>query len=79
MEFIVMEITKEEREKILRDRVEAARRTEIEECGEVIKRALQRIEDLGGHTWMYVSLGKGRTSGISTISTSHIGVSTDKY
>ena len=48
MEIVAMEVTKEEMEKIVRDRVETARKAEIDECVEIIKRALDRIEDLGG-------------------------------
>ena len=44
----IMEVTKEEMEKILRDRVETARKAEIDECAEVIRRALDRIKGLGG-------------------------------
>lgn len=46
--FEIMEITQEEMEKILRDRAENARRAEIDECAETIKRALDRIKGLGG-------------------------------
>ena len=44
----IMEVTKEEMEKILHDRVETARKAEIDECAEVIRRALSRIKGLGG-------------------------------
>ena len=44
----IMEVTKEEMDKILRDRVESARRAEIEACGEVIRHALHRIAQLKG-------------------------------
>ena len=44
----IVEVTKEEMEKILRDRVENARRAEIDECAEIIRRALDRIKNLGG-------------------------------
>ena len=48
MDIIAMEVTKEEMEKILRDRVEAARNAELDECGAIIRRALHRIYELGG-------------------------------
>ena len=48
----IMEITKEEMKKILQNRIENARRAEIDECAEVIKRALDRIKDLGGAVYI---------------------------
>lgn len=44
----IMEITTEEKEMILRNRVESARQAELKECGEIIRRALHRIAELGG-------------------------------
>lgn len=44
----IMEITEAEKEKILQDRIEAARRAEIDECTEIIRRALDRVKSLGG-------------------------------
>ena len=51
--FEIMEITQEEKEKILRDRAETARKAEIDECVEIIKRALERIDGLGGSVYDY--------------------------
>ena len=48
----IMEITKAEKEKILRDRAEKARRAEIDECAETIRRALDRIRGLGGAVYV---------------------------
>ena len=48
----IMEVTKEEMEKILRDRVENTRRAEIDECAEIIRRALDRIKGLGGSVYV---------------------------
>ena len=52
MEIVAMEITKEEMERIVRDRIETARKAEIDECAEVIRRALDRIEGLGGAVYV---------------------------
>lgn len=52
---VVMEVTQEEREKILNERIESARRAEIDECIEVIKRALGRIGQLGGSVYSFTS------------------------
>jgi hypothetical protein len=56
--FEIMEITQEEKEKILRDRVETARKAEIDECVEIIKRALERIDELGGSVYDYFATYK---------------------
>ena len=56
--FEIMEITQEEKEKILRDRIETARKAEIDECVEIIKRALERIDGLGGSVYDYFTTYK---------------------
>ena len=48
----LMEVTKEEVDKILLDRAENARKAEIDECAEVIRRALDRIKGLGGAVYV---------------------------
>lgn len=54
----IMEITQEEKEKILHDRAETARKAEIDECVEIIKRALERIDGLGGSVYDYFTTYK---------------------
>ena len=56
--FEIMEITQEEKERILRDRIETARRAEIDECVEIIKRTLERIDGLGGSVYDYFTTYK---------------------
>ena len=48
----IMEITEAEKEKILRDRIENAHKAEIDECAEIIRRALDRIKGLGGAVYV---------------------------
>ena len=58
MEIVVMEVTKEEMEKVLRDRIETARKAEIDECVEIIKQAVARIEGLGGRVYDFYTTCK---------------------
>ena len=54
----IMEVTKEDMEKILRDRAETARKAEIDECVETIKCALEQIDALGGSVYDYFATYK---------------------
>lgn len=54
----IMEITEAEKEKILQDRIETARKAEIDECVEIIKHALERIDGLGGSVYDYFTTYK---------------------
>lgn len=52
--MVIMEVTEAEREQIIRDRVEAARKGEIEDCSAIIKNALRRVADLKGEAYILV-------------------------
>lgn len=54
----VMEITPEEKEKIVRDRVEKERKEEIRECFVTLNNCLSRIRELGGSVYLPAIGGK---------------------
>ena len=50
--MLIMEVTEAERDQIIKDRIEAARKGEIEDCAAIIRNALQRIADLKGEVYV---------------------------
>ena len=69
--MFLMEVTEAERDQIIKDRIEATRRSEIEGCAVIIKNALQTIADLKGK--VYVTVPKN--SPIAEITASNIRIS----
>lgn len=69
--MFIMEVTEAERDQIINDRIEAARKSEIEGCALVIKNTLQTILDLKGKVYVVAP----KNSPIIEITASNIRIS----
>ena len=75
----VMEITSEEKEKIVRDRVENERKEEIRECFATLNNCLSRIRELGGRVYLPAMGGKYVTRHFPRVSEGLLRLSFTKY
>jgi hypothetical protein len=77
--IIAMEITKEEVELIIQHRKETARKERINELGDIIRSALDEIEQLGGSVHLPAIGGKYEYHRCPVVCSRTISVGTTKW